>query len=173
MIKIDNQNFEMLGNNQYRNVSTNAIVDGNSFSNYRNIHIGSGNNLVHASIGNTEMTICDLSFLRPSRLKVSLMKKINSIQEIILKNDWSEIKNFKEKDMLVNAKGKPIKDFSKQPHYRIVSKAERSFTSGERKARKFLGVLAIMSVIGILFFFKSTINLFTQEKKNLLFALRV
>lgn len=52
---VNGQHYDILGNNLYRNTKTNEVVDGRNL--HGNIHVGSGNNMAGANIGNTSVTL--------------------------------------------------------------------------------------------------------------------
>lgn len=124
MITVSNKNYEILGNNTYRDTSTNEIVDGNSLPNNRHINLDSGNNLAGASIGNMTTTICDL-FSKLSELKSESLKIISSIGEVRFEKGWEEVSNFWEKDLTVDANGIFKRKSPHQPRYQIVAKAKK------------------------------------------------
>ena len=166
MLYVNNIQYEVLGNNLYRNMSTNQVYDGDSIPSTNNIKIRG--TFVGANIGNTYMPFnCDLTPLNASRFKI-----VNSAKDISLKKGWVEKNNFKQKSSIVDSNGRKIKKGLVQ--YRIVSKAKKSFTFGERFARGFLGAIAAVSIIGFMCFgVKSISDLLFKEKKNILFAVKV
>ncbi|NGX43637.1 MAG: hypothetical protein K940chlam7_01936 [Chlamydiae bacterium] len=101
-------------------------------------------------------------------------KKINTIDEINLSNNWVYSTKFNDKIRILDENGKLVGSTSNYDgrRYRLIAK-ERAFSRTERAERGFLGVAAVVFSLGIALLFSSVRNLLTKEKEKIRFGVLI
>lgn len=94
------------------------------------------------------------------------IKFINSSSEIELPADWVESEKFHGFGRIINH-GKGINGRT----YRLISKIERGYSTFERSIRLILGILSVVSSLGLALISSSVKGFFTDRKKTIHFAI--
>jgi hypothetical protein len=95
---------------------------------------------------------------------------ITTPEEAQLPVPWVDSPDFKGRNSVCNASGKLVEQNYSGRSYRLVAKKEYTFSSMQKGARAFLGVVAVVMTLFIGLFFKLVRDLFTKQKDFLLLA---
>ncbi|MCB1111409.1 MAG: hypothetical protein KDK72_01945 [Chlamydiia bacterium] len=89
---------------------------------------------------------------------------------IILPSGWDFEDSFEEKDRIIGKDGKLISEVSQGHKYRIISKAVRHLSAGERIKRTLVGLAAVISSIGLALLSRTVRELFVKSKEEQWYA---
>lgn len=95
---------------------------------------------------------------------------VDDINSISLSSEWMDAQLFKSKNKLVNKNGDFVNENYQGHRYRLISKKERNFSSLEKFTRVFLGILIVITSLGIALFSKTIRHLFIRDKDIIRFG---